>query len=701
MRPFLLDMLFVPAADERKLAKIPALDASAFILDLEDAVAESVKPAARGRASAAIAEHGSAARLWVRVNARDTAHFADDLAAVVVPGLAGIVLPKAESAEDVLGLAGLVDVLERRSGIAPGSVELIATIETVRGLAAVDAIASASPRLRCLGFGAGDFSLDLGLEWPAPHGLSPTVVQAKAALVLASRKAGLEPPHDGVHPSFRDLDALRTEAEQARALGFVGKHAIHPDQIPVIRDVFRPSADELARAREVVEAFDRSERLGVANVAVDGKLVDYPVAERARRLLAAAGEQPDEAPDGAPPLPLDGIRVLDISSLYAAPLIAMHLGDFGADVIKVEHPRGDDARRWGLAKDGVPLWWKTISRNKRVIALDLNKEDDRALVLELAAQADVLIENFRPGRLEAWGMGPDELHALNPRLVVVRVTGFGQTGPYSSRPGFGTLAEAFSGFAHITGAPDGPPTLPPFGLADGVCGLAGTYATMIALYWRDARGGGVGQVVDLSLYEPLFSILGPQVSEYTQLGVVQGRLGNRSPRTAPRNAYPTADGRYVAISGGTQQIANRIFAAIGRPELADDERFRDAAARRRNADEVDSLVAAWIAERPLAEVLARFEEVEAPIAPVYDAAQIVEDPQYRERRSVVEVPDPDLGTIAMANIVPRLSRTPGSIRRTGATAIGGDADEILRELRRDDRPAPSSPDDARALDAGD
>jgi crotonobetainyl-CoA:carnitine CoA-transferase CaiB-like acyl-CoA transferase len=315
-----------------------------------------------------------------------------------------------------------------------------------------------------------------------------------------------------------------------------------------------------------------------------------------------------------------------------------------------------------------------------VIALDLNDEDDRERVVQLAAQADVLVENFRPGRLEAWGLGPDRLHELNPGLVIVRVTGFGQTGPYSPRPGFGTLAEAFSGFAHITGLPDGPPTLPPFGLADGISGLVATYATMIALYWRDARGGGLGQVIDVSLYEPLFSILGPQITEYTELGVVQGRQGNRSPRTAPRNTYRTADDRFVAISGGTQQIAQRIFAAIERPELGEDPRFGDAAARRHNADEVESLVAAWIAERPLAEVLARFDEVEAPIAPVYDAAQIVADPQYRERQSIVEVDDDDLGSVWMANVVPRLSRTPGSIRWTGTTAVGGDREEVLSEL---------------------
>jgi crotonobetainyl-CoA:carnitine CoA-transferase CaiB-like acyl-CoA transferase len=349
-------------------------------------------------------------------------------------------------------------------------------------------------------------------------------------------------------------------------------------------------------------------------------------------------------------------------------------------VVKVEHPRGDDARRWGLSKDGVPIWWKVISRNKQVIALDLNEQGDRDVARRLAATADVVIENFRPGRMESWELGPEDLRRQNPGLVYVRVTGFGQTGPLSSQPGFGTLAEAFSGFAHITGTSDGPPTLPPFGLADGVAGLVGTYATMIALYWRDARGGE-GQVIDLSLYEPLFSILGPQVSEYQQLGVIQERQGNRSPRTAPRNAYRTSDDQWVAISGGTQQVVNRIFAAIGQPDLRDEPRFADAAGRREHADEVDALLADWIAAHPLEEVLARFDAAQAPIAPVYDAAHILDDPQYRARSSIVEVSDPELGQVTMPGIVPRLSKTPGSIRHTGPTAIGADTDVVLAALR--------------------
>ena len=387
-----------------------------------------------------------------------------------------------------------------------------------------------------------------------------------------------------------------------------------------------------------------------------------------------------------PKQPLEGIRVLDLSSLYAGPLIATNLGDFGADVIKVEHPRGDDARRWGLTKklpDGadIPLWWKSISRNKRLISLDLHLESDREIVKQLCQWADVLIENFRPGRLESWGLGPDALEQLNPRLVVARVTGFGQTGPMMDQPGFGTLAEAFSGFAFITGEAGGPPTLPPFGLADGVAALTGTYAVMMALYWRDAQGGGLGQVIDLSLYEPLFSILGPQAIEYAQIGTVQTRGGNRSKRTSPRNTYRTADERWVALSGGTQQVANRMLGAIDRADLIGDERFASAKARAKNADELDELIAAWIARHDLETILLRFRALEAPIAPVYDIAQIVGDAQYQARGSVINIPDDDLGAAAMAGIVPKLSRTPGAIRHAGRTAIAHDQQEVVEMLK--------------------
>lgn len=383
-----------------------------------------------------------------------------------------------------------------------------------------------------------------------------------------------------------------------------------------------------------------------------------------------------------PPQALAGIKVLELANLYAGPLLGSILGDFGAEVVKVEHPRGDDARRWGQSKDGIPLWWKVIARNKRLVTLDLHQVGHRELVRRLATWADIVIESFRPGRMEEWGLGYDELSALNPRLIMVRVTGFGQDGPYSDRPGFGTLAEAFSGFASMTGAPDGPPTLPPFGLADGVAALAGTFGVLAALYWRDKNPCGTGQWVDLSLYEPLFSILGPQVIEYTQLGTVQMRQGNTSPRTAPRNAYRTSDGQWVVLSAGTQQIADRIFEAIGRPELSQCPEFANGPSRATNSEAIDRIVGQWIAEHSLESVLRRFELCAAPIAPVYNVAQILVDEHYRTRRSVVEVTDEDLGVATMQNVVPRLSQTPGRIRHTGRTQMGHDAEYVFRELLR-------------------
>ncbi|MFB2600259.1 CaiB/BaiF CoA transferase family protein [Herbiconiux sp. P17] len=381
------------------------------------------------------------------------------------------------------------------------------------------------------------------------------------------------------------------------------------------------------------------------------------------------------------PSALEGVRVLDLASLLAGPLIATTLGDYGADVVKVEHPRGDDARRWGKARDGIPLWWKAISRNKQLISLDLHEEADRAIVRELCLWADVVVENFRPGRLESWGLGYEELAAENPGLIMARVTGFGQTGPNAGQPGFGTLAEAFSGFAALTGEKDGPPTLPPFGLADSIAGLVGVNAVLAALHWRENGGAGQGQMIDISLYEPLFSILGPHVIENDQLGIVQTRQGNRSPRTAPRNLFETNDGNWVALSAGTQQIANRMFVAIGRPELADDERFSTPKGRHQNADAIDEIIARGVAGMSLVEALKAFQAVEAPIAPVYSTPQILDDPHYLARETVATVDDDDLGPVRMQNVVPVLSATPGSIRFTGATAIDHDRDEILERVR--------------------
>ncbi|OIJ69102.1 CaiB/BaiF CoA transferase family protein [Streptomyces mangrovisoli] len=376
--------------------------------------------------------------------------------------------------------------------------------------------------------------------------------------------------------------------------------------------------------------------------------------------------------------PLSGLRVLDLATLFAGPLAATMLGDFGAEVIKVEHPdRPDPSRGHGPAKNGTGLWWKLLGRNKRTVTLNLSRPGGRATLLRLAATADVIVENFRPGTLEKWDLGWDELSAANPRLVLARVTAFGQFGPYAHRPGFGTLAEAMSGFAAITGEPDTPPTLPPFGLADSIAGLATAYAVMTALAARERTGAG--QVVDMAIIEPILTVLGPQPIWYDQLGHVQPRTGNRSQNNAPRNVYRTADGGWVAVSTSAQSVAERVMRLVGRPELIDEPWFATGADRALHADVLDAAVGGWIAERDRADVLAAFEKAEAAVAPVQDVRDVMTDPQYRALDSVTTVDDPELGPVRMQNVLFRLSATPGAIRWTGRPH-GADTEAVLAEL---------------------
>ena len=386
------------------------------------------------------------------------------------------------------------------------------------------------------------------------------------------------------------------------------------------------------------------------------------------------------ADTAARPMPLAGLRVLDVSTIVAGPLLCTFLGDFGADVIKVEHPaRGDDLRRHGPSKNGVPLWWKMISRNKRTVTLYLGSPDGQELFRKLAATADVIVENFRPGTLERWNLGYDELRALNPKLVLARITGFGQVGPYRNRPGFGTIAEAMSGFAHITGEADGPPTLPPFGLADGISAVAGAMAVLTALYWRDARGG-TGQVVDLAIIEPILTILGPQPTIYDQLGIVQTRHGNRSVNNAPRNTYRTRDGRWVAVSTSSQTIAERVMRLVGHGEVIDEPWFASAGERAQHADELDAMVGGWVAAHDFADVVAGFERAEAALAPIYSIEDVAADEQYRALGTLTSVPDETLGSVSMQNVIARLSESPGSIRWTGR-GLGEDNEDVyVREL---------------------
>lgn len=380
------------------------------------------------------------------------------------------------------------------------------------------------------------------------------------------------------------------------------------------------------------------------------------------------------------PLPLEGIRVLDIATVIAGPGICARLGDFGADVIKIEHPKiGDTTRNLGWKVQGVSLWWKHISRNKRPITLNLSHPEGQEIFLKLVDTSDVLVESFRPGTLEKWNLPPERLLERNPKLIILRNSAFGQTGPYAKRPGFGTLAEAISGLAHMTGFADRGPVLPAIALADEVAALSGAYAVMVALYHRDVHGGP-GQVIDSSLFENLFQIVGPQAAAYEKLGIVEERRGNRLNFAAPRGAYETKDGKWVALSGTAQSVAERILIAIGQHDLITDERFSTNSARMENVEELDGLIQTWMSQHNLGEVIEIFEREDAALAPVYDIAQIYEDPQYEARGTIVHVPDAELGDIALADPQPRFTETPGRIRHAGLPRGAANTDILKGEL---------------------
>ena len=362
--------------------------------------------------------------------------------------------------------------------------------------------------------------------------------------------------------------------------------------------------------------------------------------------------------------PLHDLRVIDISTVIAGPNCARYLADFGADVIKVDRPDTGDSLRnmaWKDPRDGVGLWWKLSNRNKRTIALDLKADDDRTTFLDLVSEADVLVENFRPGTLERLGLGPDRLHELNARLVITRVSGFGQDGPYAQRPGFASIAESMSGFAAVNGPADGPPMLPAIALTDELTALVAAFATMVAVHSR------VGQVVDVSLLESIFHVMGPVASLYALSGELQPRLGSGLPYTVPRGAYQCADGRWVGISASSDSVAGRVMDILG---VGDDPRFTSFEGRTRNREELERRMRDWCATRSQEEVLRIFEEAEAAIGPILDMADIAKDPHYLARQAIVQV-----GDTPMQNLIAKLSRTPGVLRHEGR-AKDADGDEI-------------------------
>jgi crotonobetainyl-CoA:carnitine CoA-transferase CaiB-like acyl-CoA transferase len=363
-------------------------------------------------------------------------------------------------------------------------------------------------------------------------------------------------------------------------------------------------------------------------------------------------------------LPLSGVRVLDLSNLLAGPMATMHLADYGADVIKVEHPRnGDELRRWGHDKDGVGLFFKVLNRNKRTITLDLKSPRGQEIARALARDCDVVAESYRPGTLERWGLGYGDLRRENEDLIMLHVSGFGRTGPWAERRGFGTLAEAYAGAAYITGFPDRPPLLPSFGLGDSSTAIFAAFAVMVALRYRDHHGGG--QEIDLGLYEGLFTLLGPQAVEYDQLGLVQERDGSRLPFVAPRNTYQTSDGVWVAIAGSTQATFERICRALEIEELIGDERFATNHLRIKNCPALDDAIQEAVGRLGCSEVMERFDAAGAPVGPVYNIAQIFEDEQFRARDNIALVDDDELGEMRMQNVAVKLSETPGRIAHAG------------------------------------
>lgn len=389
-------------------------------------------------------------------------------------------------------------------------------------------------------------------------------------------------------------------------------------------------------------------------------------------------------PDAA--CPLDGIKVLDLSRLVAGNMLSLLLADFGAEVIKVEDPIGGDTlRHWKeyteAFPEGVSAYWKVYARNKKSMTLDTRRREGIELILRLVETADIFIESFRPGTLEKMGLSPDLLLARNPKLVIVRVSGWGQTGPYRDQPGFGSLVEAMSGYAAKNGYENLPPMLPNLALADMIAGLYGAFSTMVAVKATMAGPGG-GQVIDLSLLEPLLSILGPDAALYQLTKEVPSRTGNRTSIAAPRNIYQSKDGGYLALSASIQSMSARLFQAIGRPELVDDPRFRTNSDRLDHVEELDRIIQEYVGRYTQAENLAYFRQCAVTIGPVYDIAQLIEDEHIVERDIMISMPDAQMGSLPMHNIVPRLSNTPGRLRRP-APELGENTFEVLSTINVD------------------
>lgn len=378
--------------------------------------------------------------------------------------------------------------------------------------------------------------------------------------------------------------------------------------------------------------------------------------------------------------PLDGLRVLDISTIIAAPFAATLLADFGADVIKAELPgNGDALRALAPHKNNVPLWWKVTNRNKRGITLDLRRDEGRALLARLVPSQDVLVENFRPGTLDRWGITREWLHNLNPRLTILRMTGFGQTGPYRNRPGFARIFEAMSGFTHLCGEENGPPLHLGYPISDSVGGMFGALGVLAALYDLQQDPARHGQEIDCSITESMLRVLDFLAIEYDQLGTVRGRSGNRSQYAAPGDLYVTRDGKWASLAISAQSIYERFCTALGLDSLLSDPRFADNPSRVRNGTALDAIVSATIRQLSMAELRERLDAHEVGFSPIYDISEVFTDPQLRAREAIVHVADGELGEVRMQAVVPRFSATPGTVHHAGP-ALGEHNAEVYGEL---------------------
>lgn len=379
-------------------------------------------------------------------------------------------------------------------------------------------------------------------------------------------------------------------------------------------------------------------------------------------------------------MPLDGIRVVDASNMIAGPLASTLLADFGADVIKIEHPNGDPLRNHGYAKDGVSLWWKVLGRNKRSVSLYLGDPESQAIFRDIARTADIVIENYRVGTMAKWGLDYATLAEHNPGLIMLHVTGFGQVGPRANEPAFGTLAEAMSGFAHRTGDPSGPPVLPPFGLADTTSGVSAALGILMALYDRTVTGRG--QEIDIAITDTMLTLLEPQLVTFDQLGIELGRTKNRSKMNAPRDLYRSSDGRWIAISASTHPTAERLMQLVGATDILQQEWMLTASGRSEHADDLDAVIIPWLSARTGEDVLAQCRDAQVPASLVYTARDILADEQYLATGAVIEVDDPELGTIRMPGLLFRLSQSPGRVRWAGPQ-LGAHTSQVFGEVGRD------------------